>query len=518
VTRMPSRRAFLALLAATPGVVVAACSDDDSEAPSSGPPTGGSSSPAPRVVPRLTPSFTTELSQDVVGYEPIFQTLLSGTFVPQGATVDVDAQVLGYAAGNALVNVILVYGAVEPVGSTRALRSRGTYSPPADGVRVEKLGGSESEERLRVSRRVRLEGLTAGATYTWAMQFSIVGSSESIPLPRRAKGPARVCVLRDDSKSYVSCFESGHVVIVRNGGRPLRDEPDETRTHEVAATVRVGRGPLFLTPTSDGSRVLVVNVESRTVSVLDAKTDRVVARSRRLPSEPNGVACRSETAYVATADGRIHALDLGANEWAEPITVSSHLSGDLHTTTDGSHLLAMSAVDQRAYKIRLPDGAVVASSPRLDGAPQCSTVAPDDALWIGTFGSPGALVKLGPDTLDPVAGFAGPGGGVTGVDVTDDGKILWVTTDTGYAAYWTIDSPDDPIDNRYDAPNLGGANGGVALTSDGYIYLCRHGANELFHFPGAVLYVRPTGGDLGELAVNEFADVTFDGALEGSTS
>ncbi len=463
--------------------------------------------------PRLTPTFTVQLHDDVTGYEPIFQTLLSGTFVPEAPMVDVDVQALGYAAGNALVNAVLLYGVVSPPGSTRALRRTGTYSPPANGVQVEKVGGAKSEERLRISRRLRLGGLTPGATYTWAIQFAIVGGAESIPMPTGAEGPIRVCVLPDDSKSYVACLEGNRVVAIRNGGRPLRDEPDQRRTHRTVAAIDVGERPLFLTATRDGTRVLVVNSGSRTVSVIDATRDEVVTESRELGAQPHGIVCPgSTTAYVAADDGNIYPLTLATAEWAEPIAVAAHLSGDLQSTPNGSHLVAISSWAQRAYKVRLRDGSAVTASPNLGAVLSCSAVAPDGTPWVGSLGSPGRVFALDASTLGPTAEFAGPSGDVTGLAITGSGKVLWGATRSGVVAYWTIDSPDDPVNNLYDAPDLGGANGGVALTSDGYIYVCRHDDTELFHFPGAVLHVRPTGGDLGELAVAEFADVTFDGA------
>jgi YVTN family beta-propeller protein len=80
-------------------------------------------------------------------------------------------------------------------------------------------------------------------------------------------------------------------------------------------TIRVGKSPMGIATTADGSRVYVANLDSCTVSVIDTDTLTVVREPLTYGFGPTDVSMTPNHAYVANYySGTVSVLDLATNK------------------------------------------------------------------------------------------------------------------------------------------------------------------------------------------------------------
>lgn len=114
-----------------------------------------------------------------------------------------------------------------------------------------------------------------------------------------------VSVATDDKSVYVACNHSGELQI--------RD----ARTLALMARVQAGAGAYNVEPSPDGRVVIVTNKKAQSVSIIDVKTQKELARVPTSKKIPHGIAYSPDSRYVfitcesiGTDPGAVDAIDL----------------------------------------------------------------------------------------------------------------------------------------------------------------------------------------------------------------
>jgi hypothetical protein len=452
-----------------------------------------------------------ELTSDFTGCLPIHHPFMRGVFEPVDAAVDVDVAVSARVAGFATVNVAFVWAAVTPPLSP--LRVPGHYHPLLPAASRAPIGKFGCESPGTVSRRLRIEGLDPASTYTWAVEYAVVGGYETIDLGRGAE-PSQIALTPDERHALVS-DRRGRVWPVALAGRPgwlYRQDPYPPRPD---APIEVGGTPAGLAVTPDNTNVVVCDARGNRVVLIDVASNRV-RRSIRMPSGasmPSTVACVSPTeVWIGCADahGHVGRLDLSPRRprWDELIATGSPIVA-LGLGDDGDVVYVVgrdSSIGRRPIPSGDQDTLVV------NQACAAATIAggriwtvPDDSAGIASYDSvtlaPGGVIETRRD------------GKIANLAASDDGRLV-VTVSTGPARldYYSTDRVDAdglPPSAWFDGCPLGETGRDVRLTSDASILVT---ADTSIHiWPGATFLCEPKGGGLQPDFWDDFAQVRFDG-------
>jgi hypothetical protein len=452
-----------------------------------------------------------ELTSDFAGCLPIHHPFMRGIFEPVDAAVDVDVAVSARVRGFATVNLAFVWAAVTPPLSP--LRVRGHYHPLLPAAIRAPIGKFGCESPGTVSRRLRIEGLNPASTYTWALEYAVVGGYETIDLGRGAE-PSQIALTPDERHALVS-DRRGRVWPVALAGRPgwlYRQDPYPPR---LGAPIEVGGTPAGLAVTSDNTSVILCDESGDRVVVIDVASNRVRHRVRMPPgaSTPSTVACVSPTeVWIGCADahGHVGRLDLSPRRprWDE-------------LAATGSPIVALGLGDDGDVVYAVGRNGSIGRRPIRSG--NQNTLAGNQACAAATIA--GGRIWTVPDDSTRVAWLhpatlARSGvietrreGTVANVAATDDGRlVLTVSTKPARLDYYSTDlvqADGLPQSAWFDGCPLGEIGRDVRLMSDASILVT---ADTSIHiWPGATLLCEPNGGGLQPDFWDDFAQVRFDG-------
>ena len=274
----------------------------------------------------------------------------------------------------------------------------------------------------------------------------------------------------------------------------------DTRTNDlVGSPIAVGRQPIGVAVTPDGSKVYVANADSDTVSVIATATNAVIGLPIAVGDRPSGVAVTPDgsTVYVtndlsdtvsviATATDTTVDTD-PAQAGVNPITVGSRPSGvavtpngrRVYVTNSGANTVAVIDAATNALVDTDPDAAGV--NPIQVGIdPNGVAVTPDgQRVYVANAGSDTvSVIATATNSLvdtDPARAGVDPiqvGRSPIGVVVTPDGRRVYVANGDSDSVS-VIDTETnslvdtDPDQAGVDPIGVGDRPQGVAVTPDG---------------------------------------------------
>lgn len=467
-------------------------------------------------------AYVDTLTADVSGSDPTYMTIKTGVFVAQSASVDIEVQLGVLNLGNAPVAFDFLYGNVTPE-APRSLRTTGLTSPPAAGVTLKHVGRCFANSPAIINRVLHLAGLTPGTRYTWALQAGVVSGAETILPPTGFHDAGRIIAQPDTvtgvPKVYVSYYNDNKVCSYWMGGRQYYNLLDRKALHQLNAQIAVGVQPWALALTPDSTKLAVGNLTGNTLSIIDTASDAVTLTTAALAGIPNDIApdTGNTVVWVACSDGHLRSINVTTGATVSDYTISANPLSRL--VNDGTFAYCVCQLDVKIYKVKLSDGTTtsvtLAKSPR-----ELSLIPGNTQLWVGTAASGGtsSFINVRTSDLAVLQTFdSGVNSTVNTVQVSSSGRLLWSGRQDGVLGYYTINSPDDQLNNLFDTPNMSAPLNHIYLTSDQYIYVARQTTkNDVFLFPSSTWYCRALTAVTSSSAVNqEFCEVTFIGAVKG---
>lgn len=171
-------------------------------------------------------------------------------------------------------------------------------------------------------------------------------------------------------------------------------------TYEITRVAEVGAVPKYVAATHDGSKVLVSNWCSWTVSVVDTKTARTVATIPTGGRYPRGIAITPDdrTAFVALmGSGRIVAIDLETRK-VRNFAVTGSRTRHLVLSPDGKTLYAADSGDNDVTEVDVATGKVGRSA-RVGAEPRSMAISPDgQALYVVDYNA-SSMTKVRTSTM-----------------------------------------------------------------------------------------------------------------------
>lgn len=455
------------------------------------------------------------LATDVELTAPIFNTVLSGTFVPATTEMEARVSLTSWHYGLAWATLRLLYGNVTPTGS---LQEAGRYNPPKAGVTNVKIGkvGLDGTQGS-VFRTVRMTGLTAGATYSYRLQMAVVGGLQTLDLPA-GLDPQQI-VLVDDAdpptfnsmhKAYIRLYNVGDVLVINP--QPMTKGAwwnERAYDLEECAKYRIGGmgaadGGSCGAP--NGGRVFFTSFWSNAVYIIDTATD-VIERTVTVTG-PVSVAAESDTLIWAGRDGQLVSIvpSTGASGPIATITTEA-LATPWGLAIDRTNRIAYLACDTptKLIRVNLATGAVT-HNVAIAAPGRAIALSPDNnTVWVGMTGA-NPVKGYNASDLTAISGaeLALQGGGtpaVTGITVNSTNTVAYVTRDNGRWDYYYIGTGDGVQYNWYDGLDLGVGAHGVTVSQMENIWTSMSNlagtlASEIYIWPGCEFIVRAaTGGE-----------------------
>jgi gliding motility-associated-like protein len=242
-------------------------------------------------------------------------------------------------------------------------------------------------------------------------------------------------------------------------------------SNSVIATIPVGKNPISVSVTPDGSKVYIGNVESNDVSVISTATNTVIATIPMGANAFDVLVNHAGTKVYVSTDAGIKEIDVASNtvigtanvlgdliglaidptdgfvyteDFNNPGSVTQFdLTDDVQTlkVTTGSYpySLAVSAdgtllyvVNNKSFNVMVIDvatRAVIATIP-VGGLPRGSALSPDGKTLYVTNDLDGTISVINTST-NTVTETIPCGASPAGINISPDGKVLYVVTASG---------------------------------------------------------------------------------------
>jgi YVTN family beta-propeller protein len=229
-----------------------------------------------------------------------------------------------------------------------------------------------------------------------------------------------------------------------------------TNTSSLTATISVGSDPLGVAVTPDGSKALVTNQNSNTVSVIDT-ANNTVSHTLTVGSVPFGVAANNTTAYVANSGaGTVSPINLTNNTVGTAITVGNNPYG-IAMTPDGTKVYVANDADGTVSVIKTATNTVSATL-TVGSTPYGIAITPDGKTAYVACSSGGKTwpIDVATDTVGTAIAVSGEG-----VVITPDGTTVYIITGSSVIPINTA------TNTAGTAITVGNGATGAAITPDG---------------------------------------------------
>lgn len=222
----------------------------------------------------------------------------------------------------------------------------------------------------------------------------------------------------DGKKAYVSNFDTHKLMVI------------DTGTYKVTDSVRVGVNPKIVTLSPSGKEIYVSNWSSNDVSVVDASSlkERARIKAGRNP-RGNDTDAKGTKLFVANFNGHtLSVLDLKERKLTNTIKMQRH-PRHVTATPDGKYILvsnmgkgsdSVAMVDP--VKLEVKDWIEVRRGPKTIMVEPRSRVA----FTADYFGRSVSVIDL--EQGKAIAAITGLGRGSCGMDLSKDGKTLYLTS------------------------------------------------------------------------------------------
>lgn len=306
-----------------------------------------------------------EKADDTTVVAPCPVLIHSGTFTPAGTDceVEIDLQGVYYEGSAGWAGLDLYYGLASTFTGAGQAMNYGPQaaSPPAGSTRVV-CSGVTAYNHATITR-VKLTGLTAGAQYRFDLTASIVGGA------KQTSG-------LDGSVAYLSCAQAAYpgvydyLVAARGTSKIvvlLVNHQDDVNQAQIASADPVDATTatrLAITP--DGTKVVVPNYASNSVSVYDSLTLALLG-TYALPggvTGPGGAICSPDStkAYIRCGSGHVQVMTVASGAMGTSVSLggadaNSHVS----ITPDGSKVFAPLTTAGTVKVIQTSDNTVAAT-------------------------------------------------------------------------------------------------------------------------------------------------------------
>lgn len=242
------------------------------------------------------------------------------------------------------------------------------------------------------------------------------------------KDPVGVAVSRDGSFVYVA-HEQGHDVAVVSA-----------TSHEVLATIPVGMHPYDIAVGADDTLAYVANLRSNSISVIDTTTRTVASTIGTNAEGPARIVLGPDgrRAYTANLFGNsVSVIDLESRSTIRVVRVGERPYG-IAIRPDSSEILAANTIDGTVSIVRTVDPAVVAT---VAVGFEVSDVAvhPGGAFAYVSAADVGAVGVIDLATRTLIRSIALPAGNYSGIAFSSDGARAYVAEFT-YGNVFVIDA------------------------------------------------------------------------------
>ncbi len=222
----------------------------------------------------------------------------------------------------------------------------------------------------------------------------------------------------DGKKAYASNFDTGRLMII------------DANTYKLKKTVRVGTNPKIVTLSPSGDDIYVSNWSSNTISIINARTNRLMMNVR-VGVNPRGSDTDSSGRYLFVANFNGHNLSVVDIKKGKQVKVLKMHAYPRHVTTtpDGKYVLC-SNMGKASSQVAVIDPAKleVIKWIKVGGGPKVVSVSPDSrfAFTANYYADSVSILDLA--ELKLRSHIKNLGESCCGMDITEDGKILYVTS------------------------------------------------------------------------------------------
>lgn len=301
----------------------------------------------------------------------------------------------------------------EPAPSESPAAERGEQAPPVEStmVQVQRITGGLTPKSVVAS--------SAGVVFAQNMMYShtvtvydadgarLKTIDDAVDLadfgveghPGESKGaPVEMAFSPDGSTAWVSNYamygegflpEGKDACTSGEGISPSYVYEIDTATLDIERVVEVGAVPKYVAATPDGKHVLVSNWCSMDLSVIDAKSAKVVKTIPLGGENPRGIAVSpdSSTAYVANmGNDETVEVDLGSGE-VTPFASTGVNPRHLLMSPKGDRLYITNAGSGTVSKVDTGNGEVVGEA-TVGADPRSMAMSPDGAaLYVANYDS-----------------------------------------------------------------------------------------------------------------------------------
>lgn len=238
---------------------------------------------------------------------------------------------------------------------------------------------------------------------------------KQISFPGRA---VEIAFSKDGSKAYISNFDTGRLMEM------------DAQTGKTTRQVKVGTNPKIVTLSPDGKTIYVSNWSSNDVSVVDAESFTETARIR-VGTNPRGSDTdpSGKLLFVANFNGgSASVVDTEAMKELKKIPMK-RLPRHVTTTPDGQKVL-ISNMGRGSDAVAMVDigKQEVEKWIKTGRGPKVICVTPESriAFTADYFGNSVSIIDLKKGKV--IAAIPGLGKAPCGMDLSKDGKILYVTS------------------------------------------------------------------------------------------
>jgi YVTN family beta-propeller protein len=290
-------------------------------------------------------------------------------------------------------------------------------------------------------------------------------------------------------------------------------------TNSVIATVGVGRRPIGVAFTPNGSRAYVANSGSNSVSVIDTATKAVIANVR-VESFPQGLAItpNGSRAYVANSgSASVSVIDTASNTVIATVEAGIAPVG-VAITPDGSRAYVTNSVENTFGSVSVIDTAskTLITTVGVGVRPIGVAIAPDRsrAYVANTTSGSISVIDTASNTVIGMVAMFQP----VGVAITPDGTRAYVTNSS--ANFGSVSVVDTASNTVIATVGVGADPQGLAITPDGTrAYVTSFASNSVFVIDTATNSVTTTvavGGAPVGVAVTPSSPTTLTSSLNPS--
>ncbi len=238
---------------------------------------------------------------------------------------------------------------------------------------------------------------------------------KEIHFPGRA---VEIAFSPDGKTAYVSNFDTGRLMLI------------DTKTYTLTKSIKVGTNPKIVTLSPSGDDIYVSNWSSNTISIIDAKTNKVI-NTVRVGLNPRGSDTDSSGRYLFVANFNGHTMSVVDIKKGKQIKVLKMRAYPRHVTTtpDGKYVLC-SNMGQASNQVAVIDPLKkeVIKWIKVGGGPKVISVSPDSRFAFTANYYDNSVSVIDIVKLERTKDIKNLGKSCCGMDLTKDGKILYVTS------------------------------------------------------------------------------------------